>query len=623
MILSNKSKISLSQSLVYYLIAFGSIIAMLTTSISYSYLTHISKIQYEKKLEEYLKYLKDSLELPVWRMDKNALDKICISFAKNDVVGLIQVLDENGEIFFETGSLDRTGLIIGEVTIFYEKEIVGKIVLGLTPSVYIQRNKELLWTSIFIATAMILGLALSIKIILEILLKKPLDDLIHSIKNIASGDYSQPKKEYKQLEMSVISEEFDRMVEQVISREKSLIKAKEELESGIKMRSQLEQQLQQAQKMEAIGTLAGGIAHDFNNILSPIQGFAEILADDFPEGNKHHEKINSILKAAIRAAGLVQQILAFSRQKNQEYHPIQPHLVINEALKLLRSSIPTTIEIKHNIPEYLGSILADQTQIHQIVMNLCTNAYHAMREKGGVLIVELSKVIISREDITSSNMQLDPGTYLIFGVTDTGHGMDGETVGKMFNPYFSTKPKGEGTGFGLSIVHGIVKSYGGFIKVYSEPGRGTTIRIYFPSIETEVDHAKIKSETKLPTGDERILLVDDEEPVLNIMKQLIESLGYKVVAFDSSPKALETFQADPKKFDLVITDVTMPQMTGLELARRLFMVNPKMLIILCTGYNQLITNEKAKALGIKEYLLKPVLRTDLSKAIRKVLDNGY
>ncbi len=383
----------------------------------------------------------------------------------------------------------------------------------------------------------------------------------------------------------------------------------------------MERKLSTVQKMEEMGSLAGGIAHDFNNILSAVLGYAELVKESLPAGSTEISMQEQVIKAGIRAKKLIEQILLFSRQTDREMKPIQPHLMIKEALKLLRSSIPATIEIKQAIPSDLGHILADPTHIHQILMNLCTNSYHAMRETGGVLVVSLLKIEINKDDVTFTDLDLNPGKYLMIEVSDTGSGMDKLTQDQIFNPYFTTKPKGEGTGLGLSVVHGIVKSYGGSIKIYSEPNQGTKICVYFPRVGTSDDNTELQAVEKILIGNEHVLIVDDDKSILDIMKHSLEKLGYQVSAFTSSHEAFSAFRADPDLFDLVITDMTMPQMTGLELAQNVFSIKSQTSIILCTGYSELITKEKAFALGIKAFLFKPVLRKDLSKTIRKVLDN--
>ena len=380
------------------------------------------------------------------------------------------------------------------------------------------------------------------------------------------------------------------------------------------------QHLQQVHKMEAIGTLAGGIAHDFNNILGAVMGYAELVKDDLTKDSVAYGRQQQVVKASVRAKKLVEQILLFSRQSDQLIKPLQPHLIIKEALKLLRSSIPSTIEIRQNIPGDLGCIVADSTQIHQIVMNLCTNSYHAMRENGGVLSITLSKREILEDDVTFVKMGFAPGAYMVLEVSDTGHGMDKKTMDKVFDPYFTTKPKGEGTGLGLSVIHGIVKNYCGQIQIDSEPGNGTTVRVYFPVAETSETGFTAQPDQGLQTGYETILVIDDDPSILEMMALSLESLGYSTICFSDSLAALAAFENDAKKIDLIITDMTMPKMTGIELARQVFDRKPGMPVILCTGFSELISREKAEALGIKGFLLKPVLRKDLAGIIRSVLD---
>ena len=391
------------------------------------------------------------------------------------------------------------------------------------------------------------------------------------------------------------------------------IKAEEE-------RKKLEVMLAQSQKMEAMGTLAGGIAHDFNNILSAILGYAELVKAGLTPETLVWERQDKVINAAIRAKELVNHILLFSRQSDLEMKPVHPGLIIQDVLKLLRSSIPATIEIEQNIFSGSGKIYANATQLHQIMMNLCTNAYHAMRDSGGILSVSLTERKIHKEDFLYSEISLDPGNYILLEVSDTGCGMDRNTLKKIFDPYFTTKEKGEGTGLGLSVVHGIVKKYGGEIKAYSEPGRGSCFKIYFPEIDGKGGQNDLDtSDIDLQTGCERILLVDDDTMILDMTEQSLTNLGYQVTAYSGSREALNAFSENPDSFDLVITDMTMPILTGLELSNKILGIRPQMPIILCTGYSESITKEKADAIGIKAFLIKPVFREVLSKTIREVL----
>ncbi len=386
-------------------------------------------------------------------------------------------------------------------------------------------------------------------------------------------------------------------------------------------KAKLEMQLQQSQKMEAIGTLAGGIAHDFNNILGIILGYSDILKTDLSLDSSSDEKFDAIIKAGNRAKDLVSQILAFSRQNKKEFISIQPDLIIKEALKMLRASIPTTIKIDSNVPKS-GSIIGDPTQLHQIVMNLCTNAYHAMRDTGGVLEVFLESIELEENDTKVISLALPPGSYVKLEICDNGHGIDKITQQKIFDPYFTTKKKGEGTGLGLSVVHGIVKSFGGHISVYSEPDQGTTFRIYIPQHTSEVKTIQDSASEPNPTGYEHILLVDDEAQIVEMEKLMLESLGYKVSACTSSPEAFKVFQNQPEDIALVITDMTMPDMNGLQLLQRIRAIRSNIPVILCSGFSELINEEKAKHFDTLKYLKKPVLIRDLAIAVREILDNS-
>ncbi len=379
-------------------------------------------------------------------------------------------------------------------------------------------------------------------------------------------------------------------------------------------------QLHQAQKMEAIGTLAGGIAHDFNNILGAILGYAEMVQEDSPAGSSIRKDIDQVVKASHRAKDLVKQILAFSRQDETALIPIQPAIIIKEAIKMLRSTLPTTIEIRQDIDAEAGLVLADPTQIHQVMVNLCANAFHAMEEKGGILTISLKSRTLAAEDLTHEP-HVSPGRFVQLSIGDTGPGIAPEIREKIFDPYFTTKEVGKGTGMGLAIIHGLVKSYKGFTTCHSGVGEGAVFQVFLPVIE---DPAVLEVET-VPLdlsqlGNERILFIDDEEILAEMGQIVLERLGYRVTVRRSSLEALNTFQNHPEQFDLIITDQTMPGMTGSDLARRILQIRPGMPIILCTGYSSLITEDKAKSLGIKGFAMKPLAKKDIAAIIRKVLD---
>ncbi len=381
----------------------------------------------------------------------------------------------------------------------------------------------------------------------------------------------------------------------------------------------LEEQLRQSHKLESIGTLAGGIAHDFNNILGIILGYSEILKDTIPKDFHAAGGIDQIIKAGNRAKDLVSQILTFSRMSKDELRPIQPHLIVKEVLKMLRASIPTTIEIRENVSR-CGAVIGETTHLHQIMMNLCTNAYHAMRETGGVLEVSLESIVLDESDMKILSLAVPPGPYAKLEISDTGHGIDKATQQKIFDPYFTTKKTGEGTGLGLAVVQGVVKSFGGHISVYSEPGKGTTFRIYLPQIELGAEARSDKPIDPVPTGNEHILIVDDEESIVQMEREILEKLGYQISAFTSSLEALDAFQNRVDEIDLVITDMTMPDYTGVELIQKLCRIKQDLPTIICSGFSELINKESAKQFGIGKYLMKPVLKRDLAIAVRELLD---
>ncbi|MBC2704617.1 PAS domain S-box protein [Desulfobacula sp.] len=383
-------------------------------------------------------------------------------------------------------------------------------------------------------------------------------------------------------------------------------------------KKKLESQLQQAQKMETIGTLAGGIAHDFNNILFPILGYSDMLLADIPEDSPIRDSLNGIHTSALRATDLVKQILSFARQDTTEAILMKMQPVVKEALRLIRSTIPTTIDITLDINADCSAIKADPTQIHQIVMNLATNAYHAMEETGGELKVSLKEVELGEQDVIIPDMT--PGDYACLTVSDTGTGMDKNVTEKIFDPFFTTKAIGKGTGMGLSVVHGIVKSMDGSIHVYSEPGKGTEFKAYFPIEKSSFKKQNIQTKEPVQGGTEQILLVDDEEVIIAMEKQVLERLGYQVTSRTSSLEALEAFRANPDTFDLVITDMAMPNMPGDKLSTELIKIRSDIPILICTGFSEIMSEEKATSLGIKRFILKPIVMKDLARKIREVLD---
>ena len=391
-------------------------------------------------------------------------------------------------------------------------------------------------------------------------------------------------------------------------------------------KTKLEGQIRRAQKMESIGSLAGGIAHDLNNILFPISGLSEMLLDDIPPDTPEHKSVEQIHKSAKRGSDLVKQILSFGRQSNPQKLPILIQPVLKEALKLAQATIPKNIEVKNHINTDCGMVSADPTQIHQIAMNLITNAFHAVEQTGGTIDIALKETAIcsfdEKEDLPFHAIPGDllAGRYACITVSDTGTGIDQTLIDKIFDPYFTTKELGKGTGLGLSVVHGIVKEHGGDIRVYSEVGKGTVFHVYLPLLEDNGDIKTAAVIKQYPTGCERILLVDDEEPIVRMEQMMLERLGYQVTTRMSSSDALAAFKANPGNFDLVISDRGMPNMTGDQLARELILIRPEIPVIICTGFCDENDEKRSMDLGVKWFLKKPVATGDIAEMVRKVLD---
>ena len=390
----------------------------------------------------------------------------------------------------------------------------------------------------------------------------------------------------------------------------------------ITQQQNLQSKLIQAQKMEALGTLAGGVAHDFNNILLAIMGYSELAVMDISDSKKVGEDLQEVQKACQRAKELVQQILTFSRQAEEKLKPMDLKPVVKEAMKLLRASLPSTISLRQNIDTNSSRVKSDLTQIHQLLMNLCTNAAHAMGAEGGTITVDLKNVHL-RSVVPTPYSDLAPGRYLRLSVIDNGHGMPPQVLEKIFDPYFTTKEKGKGTGLGLAVVHGIVKRHRGHIAVESEPEKGTTFYIHLPIIQKSLYKDDVTdAKESFPGGNERILFVDDEKEVIDIGERMLTNLGYDVVAKSNSLEVLDLFREKSEHFDLVITDMTMPNMTGDKLAEELIKIRSDIPIILFTGYTETLTKEQAEKIGIKKFGMKPFEMRDLAETTRKVLDEA-
>ena len=418
----------------------------------------------------------------------------------------------------------------------------------------------------------------------------------------------------------------DDLEDRVAERTKDLAKANKSLQQEIADRKQMEaekeeltEQLIYAQKMEAIGTMAGGIAHDFNNILMPIIGYAELTQHNLSPESENHDNLHQIIAASLRAKELIKQILTFSRQVDHDSKPINLEPLVKETLKLIRASLPSTIEIRESIDPDAGAIMGNPTQIHQLLMNLCTNARHAMRERGGILTITVQE-IRHQGGAASVGAEVPPGSYVCLGVSDTGQGIQKSLQKRILEPYFTTKAPDEGTGLGLSVVHGIVKKHGGHLTFSSEVNEGTAFQILFPKLSASMTDEIVKQERTVHGGTEQIWLLDDDHAIALMEQKMLQNLGYTARAFTRCDQFIDEFKKNGEHVDLVITDMTMPIMTGADLARELIDLRPDIPIILCTGFSEGINADKAKEIGIREYLMKPVVMKELAETVRKALD---
>jgi signal transduction histidine kinase/CheY-like chemotaxis protein len=544
--------------------------------------------------------------LTTWKLDSHEqsilkkLKKPMADLARHtsDAVEIVSLNPALGAVLARS-SLETFDRFHIELTSFLDHQ-KNKIALAQQESAQNTKKAASLIISI-LAFITVMGVIITL-FVSKYFISHPIQYLTRSMLKLASGDYSE------KIKTGISSEEIGQMSRAVEVFRRNAIE-----------KDALEKKLRQSQKLEAIGNLAGGIAHDFNNILASIIGFTELVLEEVEKGSNTEDSLQEVYIAAKRARDLVKQILAFARQSSEEIKPVQVAPIAKEVLKFIRSSTPSTIEIRQKIQSN-SFIMGNSTQIHQVLMNLCTNAAYSMENQGGILSVELQDVSINPENV-HQNMDLKVGSYVELKVSDTGSGIPPEIIDSIFEPYFTTKGPGEGTGMGLALVHGIAESYGGKITVDSQINKGTSFILYLPIKKTARSQSHYRPEI-LPSGTERILFVDDEEPITKMGSRNLESLGYSVTSRTSSVEALALFRSKPNDFDLVISDMTMPSMTGDKLATELMNIRSNIPIIICTGYSKKISEDSAAEIGIKAFAYKPIVKVDLAKTVRKVLDEA-
>ncbi|OGR20018.1 MAG: hypothetical protein A2X81_12170 [Desulfobacterales bacterium GWB2_56_26] len=735
---------TLSRDLTRKLILIVLAIFAVTSVFSLWFYSYESKKNSLDKHSEYLSYLADTLQLPLWNVDRDWIASICDTFSKNEVVSQLRVASEEGEILFSMVNEHEPNLVVNRKPVYHNEVLVGTVELGFTKRLYQKNNYQMLFRSMLPIIFVVFGLMIANSWLFSRLVGKPLNHLMTRIERISAGNYSEQDSDFEHFEIAKILDKFNYMANRVKERESSLVEANRQLENeivdrqqaekaqreserryqqlveelpvgvfrssaeydgrylmvnpafvkmlefksiddltektvkqiyrdpqmremvlemlfregtvkgleiefvkrdgrslaglvtahvvadpqgrpqyiegiieDITVRNNLEKQMRQAQKMEAIGTLAGGIAHDFNNILASIFGFAEAAKMRYARGQSVESYFDEILDAGLRARSLIKQMLTFSRQTEVKKQAICLGPIIKETIKFLRASLPAMIEIKRTFQVDDGTVWADTTHIHQIVMNLCTNSAHAMRQRGGVLEILLAEIVVAGEN--DGFDRLAPGSYMKLSVIDNGHGISPEIQERIFEPFFTTKTRGEGTGMGLAVIHGLVSDMGGAITVESQPGQGTVFHVFLPKLAGESRDGQGIPRRSLKAGSAEILLVDDEEGFVRTGKEILEQLGYTVVTAADGLTAFRIFKEDPARFDLVVSDVAMPKMTGLELTKKIKMMNPRIPVILTTGFKEGIDDEMKQNLDICAILLKPMLARELTEAIQKAL----
>ena len=571
---------------------------------------------------------KINLALPLFNIDNSQTRQILESLMINENLTAIIVKDsyppkpiivacrrgEDGQIAYGGEITPAVDSLVDIHTIVFNNRSIATVEMQYTDRLVNEMLRNTFWSKCFALVFLTLILSLAIFYVLRRSVITPLHHLEQFALAIGQNERSArpAKSDNFAIEINNVQTAMENMLNQLRSRFDDLNRSQEALRES-------EQLLRQAQKMEAIGLLAGGIAHDFNNILQAIIGYAEILLNNEPAGSTRGSQLQQILQGGKRARDLVKQILTFSRQAQVEKQVFDLKSILSEVMKLLRASIPATVEIHQQIPDDCGCIMADPSQFHQILMNLCTNACHAMEKEKGVLSIKVNIIEVPPENL-QAKLPVQAQSFVKIEIGDTGHGIAPAILERIFDPFFTTKAKGEGTGLGLSVVYGIVQDMGGIIDVVSEVGVGSTFTLYLPRFENTVCINNETVEKKRSHGSEKILVVDDEEMITTLMTIMLGEMGYSVVAHNNALAALEAFRQNPASFDLVLTDYAMPGLTGLELTDRILEINANVAVILCTGFSAQVDTEIARARGVSAFIYKPFEQGHLARILRTLLD---